>query len=300
MSKSHPDTHPYGLDAHAPIPRAFLEAVDRARGHLDTGQLVLMALEIVKVPWRVQARWRIVEALWDLEQCRAAARVYALIADECPGDAEANLRLSMLCQPRNEQKSNFGLVLVGTGHRIDPPGRAEPRFPANKEGVARAALRAAVSEATVDVKGPTLGLSALASGADILFQEVCAELNIHTEALLPLPPEDFKAASVADAGSEWSKRFDVLMAKLENVRVLGESETPPPWLQSEAGYSVFQRGNFWLLESAFAVPQANVALIALWNGAEAEGTGGTADMVKAARERGAGVQVLDTQVLFDL
>jgi hypothetical protein len=141
-------------------------------------------------------------------------------------------------------------------------------------------------------------MAALASGSDILFHEVCAELNINTEVLLPLPADQFKAESVSDGGRDWIRRFDELRRRLK-VRVLGDSKSSPPWTSDES-YSVFQRGNLWLLESAFAVPDSNVTLVALWNREPSEGRGGTGDMVTSAQERGADVHIIDTNQLFGL
>ncbi len=190
-----------------------------------------------------------------------------------------------------------GLVIVGTGHRIDPPGRA-PRFPVEGQDAAREALRREIENVKVGVVGSVRGMAALASGSDILFHEVCAELQVPTEVLLPLPADLFKAESVSDGGSDWSRRFDELCRKLK-VRVLSDSNLPPSWTNDEH-YSAFQRGNLWLLDSAFAVAHSNVALIALWNREPSEGQGGTGDMVKSARERGADVRIIDTNELFGI
>jgi hypothetical protein len=189
-----------------------------------------------------------------------------------------------------------GLVIVATGHRIDAAGDA-PRFPGDEHTVARArdALRQLIEECRRGVSGHVRGISALASGTDILFHEVCAELGITTEAYLPLPAEAFKRESVADGGREWIQRFDSLCGKLR-VHVMGDSKDPPSGVEDELS-SVFQRGNLWLLETAFAEPHASVTLIALWDGNSAQGVGGTSDMVEAARQRGAVVRIIDPKTL---
>jgi len=43
-----------------------------------------------------------------------------------------------------------------------------------------------------------------------------------------------------------------------------------------------------------------MTLIALWNGTSGDGPGGTSDMIRQARERGAETRVLDTKILFGL
>jgi tetratricopeptide (TPR) repeat protein len=190
-----------------------------------------------------------------------------------------------------------GLVLLSTGHRIDAPGRAKPRFPQRLEPAVRAKLRETIGNLIKDQAGPVQGLAALANGSDILFHEVCAELGVRTEVMNPLPAQAFKAASVVDGGGDWVRRFDALSAKLP-VRVLGDSEQPPPWFSGKE-FGVFERGNLWLLESAFAVENANVALVTLWNREPSEGLGGTADLVASARERGAEVLVIEPAKLAE-
>jgi hypothetical protein len=229
-------------------------------------------------------------------QADAAARQLSLYRELGLFPQTVDVALTALGYPGGvmllPQEAAKGLVIVGTGHRIDAPGD-EPRFPGDEHTVARArdALRRAVEECRRGVQGPVRGISALASGADILFHEVCAELGISTQAYLPLPPDAFKSESVADGGQDWIRRFDELCGQLE-VHVLGDSKDRPPWVRDER-YGAFQRGNLWLLETAFAEPHANVSLIALWDGNSAKGVGGTSDMVNAARQRGAVVRIVD-------
>jgi hypothetical protein len=54
------------------------------------------------------------------------------------------------------------------------------------------------------------GIAGGASGGDILFHEICAELGIPTRLLLALPRDPFIEESVAPAKGDWTKRFDRL------------------------------------------------------------------------------------------
>ena len=87
-----------------------------------------------------------------------------------------------------------------TGHRIDAKGREKPRFPGAKEDNARAMIAKAVSAEKEKSNGKLVGISGCASGGDILFHEVCKELNIPMTVFLTLPKNDYLKASVADAG----------------------------------------------------------------------------------------------------
>ena len=103
--------------------------------------------------------------------------------------------------PQGGEKRN-PRVLLFTGHRVDDPGRKTPRFPADKESVARQAIKEAVAKEITDAGEIAFGIAGGASGGDILFHEVCAELGIPTELYLAVPPDQFIKASVRSAGPQ--------------------------------------------------------------------------------------------------
>ena len=217
------------------------------------------------------------------DNVKAALSVFA------PSPAEAGA-------PQGGQKKN-PRVLLFTGHRVDDPGRKTPRFPADKESVARQAIKDAVAKEIAEAGEIAFGIAGGASGGDILFHEVCAELAIPTKLYLALPPDQFIKASVRSAGPQWIERFWRLRERLPE-RVLAESEELPRWLQEKPNYSIWQRDNLWMLYNALAAGGDNVTLIALWNGDAGDGPGGTADLVEKAGERGAKPIILKTKDLF--
>jgi hypothetical protein len=173
-------------------------------------------------------------------------------------------------------------VLVFSGHRIDARGRKRPRFPASSEGKARDMIRRAVVEEQAQAGSqPIMGFAAGASGGDILFHEVCAELGIPTTLLLPLPEDEFAAESVADAGSEWIERFLTLTKRLEVRHLTGL----PEWMAGNDSYTIWQRGNRWILHTAMSLAEADITLIVLWDGKGGDGPGGTENMVELAKSR---------------
>ena len=194
--------------------------------------------------------------------------------------------------PRTERR-----VIMFTGHRLDAPDRPEPRFPAEKEDVARRWIYdAIVAERERAGDGAELvGISGGASGGDILFHEVCAELEIPSEMYLAVPQADYIKASVADGGSDWVRRFNDLHETTE-TSILNDETDLPPWLRSKRDYNIWQRSNLWMLHTAFARGD-RVVLIALWNQAPGDGAGGTQDMVERANDRGARVEILDAREL---
>jgi len=246
-----------------PVPGAFREEVELAGQNREAGRLALLAYEAEGMPWEAEG--------------------LSLVARH-----QSNLRA-----PRAQR------IILFTGHRIDDPGRAKPRFPADKEAVARQAIKHAVMREK-DLGGAVHGLAGAASGGDILFHEVCAELGIPTNIYLALPADAYIAASVASSGPEWVRRFHELHSTHTSVPVLSDTEKLPEWLSTKPDYSIWQRNNLWLLYEALAAGPENVTLIALWNGQTGDGPGGTEHMTGIARERGARVEILDTKELFGI
>jgi hypothetical protein len=191
-------------------------------------------------------------------------------------------------------------TLVFTGHRIDSPGRPIPRFPADKEAEARGAIAQAVDAeiAAASKSGQkVVGIAGGASGGDILFHEVCRDRNVATTLYLAMPPADFIASSVSDAGPGWIARFHSLANTLP-ARTLGASRELPVWLRRKKDYSIWNRNNLWMLYNGLANGGRNATVIALWDGGAGDGPGGTEGMVKQAGARGARVVILDTKTIF--
>lgn len=207
-------------------------------------------------------------------------------------------------------------VLLFAGHMIDAPDRAAPRFPANKEGVARAKIKEAVEREMNTGAGVLCGYAGAASGGDILFQEVCAELGIPTRLYLAIPPKKYINTSVNSAGGDWADRFWKIHNQHEHdkqLRVLSEVEDAkkdddymPAWLRSKEKYGIWERNNLWMLFNALDEAcdeksgDPNLTLIALWDGGGGDGPGGTADLVDKVKAMGARYKIIDTKKEFEL
>jgi hypothetical protein len=198
------------------------------------------------------------------------------------------------------QNERIERLILFTGHRVDGAKREKPRFPAAMEGVARDAIRAAVTAEQSVTNGAIFGVAGGANGGDILLLEVCEELGVPTEMMLALPEGPFVEKSVAADDPTWEKRFYAQLRKHPNTPVLAMNEELPQWLQGKKNYDVWQRNNLWLLSEALCRSPENLTLIALWDGATGDGPGGTENMVNLARERGAKVIHLNTNALFGL
>ena len=194
--------------------------------------------------------------------------------------------------------SRISRVLLFTGHRIDVDGRLAPRFPSNKEKWARKMIYEAVLKEKEGEKGDVLGISGAANGGDILFHEVCAELEIPSRIYLALPKSEYVQASVAAGGPSWVDRFQAL-TNANDPEILSETAELPLWLRAKPHYGIWQRSNLWMLHNALAISNENLSLIALWNGEVGDGPGGTDDMVKRAKDRGAKFIHLDAHKLLE-
>jgi hypothetical protein len=176
----------------------------------------------------------------------------------------------------------FAQSVLFTGHMIDAADRKEVRFPPRAEGAARIAIRKSVLQLR-DGGTPMVGVAGGASGGDLLFHEVCAELGVATRLRLALPFEEFVATSVAPAGEGWVERFHMLVKQLgsENVQVMGENDGR----RYEATEDIWSRANLWMVEDTVALaPQRT--LLALWHGKGGDGPGGTEHLVSVAPSYG--------------
>jgi len=207
-------------------------------------------------------------------------------------------------------------VLVFAGHMIDAPDRKTPRFPADKEGVAREEIKQRIMKEMNTGAGVAAAYAGGANGGDLLFQEVCAELGIETRLYLAVQPAIYVTTSVNKAGSKWVERFwNLHKAHVERnqVRILSQAtevindkDYLPAWLQSKENYTIWQRNNLWMLFNALAegcddkTGDPNLTLIALWDGAEGDGPGGTGDLVDKVEKLGARCEIINTKELFGL
>jgi hypothetical protein len=94
-------------------------------------------------------------------------------------------------------------VIAFSGHMIDAPGRATPRFPAYLER----AVKAALDQALVALV-PAEGFTQAACGADLLFCESMLGCGQEINIVLPFALDDFIQQSVALAGPGWVGRFE--------------------------------------------------------------------------------------------
>jgi len=176
-------------------------------------------------------------------------------------------------------------LVVFAGHRVDAPG-TPPRFPAAAEGKARELIAKRLAALTQGLSaGERLRvLASAAPGADILLHEVCAEMQLTSRLCLPLPPEVVARQIFADA-DHWRTRFRAVVdAHRQDLLQLGWDDVLPRWLQGRDGVDPWERGNRWMMQLAQALDAHRVTLLVLWDGQDDGATGGTAHLVRMARE----------------
>jgi len=207
-------------------------------------------------------------------------------------------------------------VLVFSGHMIDAPDRESPRFPPDKESIAREKIKETIVSEMNKGAGVSSGYAGGASGGDILFHEVCKELGIPTHLYLAMHPQIYVTRSVSKAGADWVERFWAIHAEhaaSHELRILSQAtevtddvEYLPAWLRDKADYNIWQRTNLWILSNALVdacdeqTGDPNLTMIALWNGEGGDGPGGTRDLVERTQALGAECHIIDTKKLFGL
>ena len=286
------------------IPGEFQQAVERAERDSANGgpMLALLGEEAKLTDWAREGVRLVGRAQGRTLSFKAARRSWEFIRKDFPDDVEANLQLATIV----ERPGDFGAsprdrVVVVTGHRADAPDRKSPRFPNTQISIdkAKAWLRERVAAEKAETSGSISAIAGAASGTDLIFLDVCAELGIKTTVVLPIPRQDYCRASVADGGPDWVERFNRLVDTNPPV-LLSDDTALPVWAASIPDYGVFQRGNIFMIEAALIAANADVTLLALWNGKAGDGPGGTADMVRLAKEQGAKVCIKNTDELFGL
>lgn len=183
-------------------------------------------------------------------------------------------------------------VFLFSGHMIDAPGRAAPRFPPEKEDVAAKAITDTLDELGA---GPDdLSLCGGACGGDLLFAEACLARGLRLEVRIPFDIPAFLDKSVTFAGERWVARFHQVTAHpLTTLLIMPEELGPTP-----EDVNPYERDNLWQFEAALALGPEKVHLICLWNRKGGDGPGGTKHMYDEVNKRTGQVHVLDTNILF--
>jgi len=184
-------------------------------------------------------------------------------------------------------------TILFTGHMVDAPDRATPRFPATRVDAAARRIAAVLDE--IGAGPDDLALTQGAAGGDLLFAEACLARAVPLRLLLPLAEPEFVAASLLPVvdGAAWQARFRAVVARLDAP----PREAPVALGPLAPDDDAFVRANLWLLDSALAFGADKLICICLWDGGGGDGPGGTRHLVDAVRSAGGRVVRIDSRSL---
>lgn len=184
-------------------------------------------------------------------------------------------------------------VLLFSGHMIDAPNRATPRFPATLEAAASERIEAVLTGLGA---GPDdLAFCQAAAGGDLLFLEACQRRQVQCQVMLPFDEPSFIQKSILPStdGDHWRERYFAMKEQLGlPMLIMPEQLGPAP-----EGRNVYERCNDWLLYSAMVCGLERLHFICLWDGQGGDGRGGTAHMVQELESRSGRVSWIDTRQL---
>lgn len=275
---------------------ACLAALERQpddyRARAGWGELSVL----LSPPEQVESAWREAVAIADKDwfALDASRRKLGILGDlgfrpQAVAAARAALDrgIAPLAQPWRPRR-----VFLFSGHMIDAPDRATPRFPPDREATAARAIAARLDQ--LGMGGEDLALCGGACGGDILFAEAALERGCRVCLFLQFQEAEFLQASVAFAGETWVERYYALKENpLVRVRVQPEELGPAP-----RSTDPYERNNRWQLHTALAHGPDKVRCVCLWNGAVGAGPGGTRHMVETVKRHAGQVSILDTRQLF--
>lgn len=181
-------------------------------------------------------------------------------------------------------------VLLFSGHMIDAPGRAKPRFPPSKEGIAAAAIRNTLDQ--IGASRTDLAICGGACGGDLLFAEAALARHLKLELYIPFREPQFLTQSVDFANANWRSRFFAVKSQA-TLHVMPEELGPCP-----PDEDPYERNNLQMLEAALRFGAERLEFICLWNGQGGDGPGGTHHIIREVRGKSGRTHLLDTRQLW--
>lgn len=159
------------------------------------------------------------------------------------------------------------------------------------------------------------GLAAGASGGDLLFHEVCHELDLPTRICLALPRAEYVGRYVAPDGPDWVERFSAVYQRVDGERNKNQPKTDsdgqtwainyftdsnelPRWLQGRPLYDVGRRNNLWMLQHAIVAANelgenTEITLITHYDHNNDSSVGSIGHLVKQAQMAGIKVKKIE-------
>jgi len=175
-------------------------------------------------------------------------------------------------------------VVFFTGHMVDRPGRATPRFPPS---LAPEMARRIAGE--LEIAGATDGFASGACGGDIIFLEAILARGGRAHVTLPCAVDAFRKDCVdIIPGADWVARFDRVLESASTVEILGEQYASDNAMASECCSRVMAG----LAERCATGKGQKALVIALWDGRPGDAFGGTHSAVQYCINHGFEVRVM--------
>lgn len=151
---------------------------------------------------------------------RAHARyadAYALAPDDAGSVATMRRQLNLLARALPQSRDLLPIlraadVVAFSGHMLDAPDRAVPRFPSALVPAVDAAIRAHLAQ----LHTPIVYCSA-ACGSDLILIEAALAIGAEVNVVLPFDRADFVRTSVIGGGDDWVRRFDAALGQVARV-----------------------------------------------------------------------------------
>jgi hypothetical protein len=213
-------------------------------------------------------------------------------------DAAIGVLDQVIQRLHHETEGQFDLdetsqAILFSGHRMDEPGRAVPRFPPELEDAVNQRLGAALDQ--LNAGESDIAFCQAASGGDILFLEAALARGVRCQVLLPYEEPEFLLSSVLPScnGARWRDRYYAIKEKLTlPIREMPEALGPIP-KESNA----YERCSRWKLYSALACGINRLRFITVWDGEGGDGPGGTSHMMRQVKKRTGRVEWIDIRSL---
>lgn len=219
---------------------------------------------------------------WYAQAIRTAGRDWGSLRSTARNARLLLLKMGISPQ-RIEGLFQLPSIVVFSGHMIDAPGRASPRFPPEIETPVKDAIRQRLKELNAG-----FGYASAANGADILFHEVLIEMNAESHVVLPHDRLLFLKESVG-ADPAWAGRFEKVLDQAVEVHQASTqtARTDP------TAYEFANRMLHGLAAVRSEQLETRLAALAVWDGMQGDGGGGTATAVEQWRLAGLDVEIID-------
>ncbi len=194
---------------------------------------------------------------------------------------------------RSRTKQPSGQVFLFAGYMVDHPGKEQQTFPARREEQIYNEIKRRLTKLNAGPEDVAY-VAGLSAGSEIIFAEICAEMNIPVKAYLPLPEAAYVRDFISPGGNTWVERF----YRVRNHRLVDENYQPERLGDPKAGVDPYERNNRWALYSSLARGVDKVRLLALWDAKSATSRDRDAHLVKhmieLMRDTGGAIELIDS------